>query len=116
MKQRHLSLYGKKKKKLQDEVKSEISELTLKISEKIKEFNIDKDDFEAQKQIPLFDWKHITAHIAAFGFHVGIGAAYAVTSIVIPGIGFILAGVGLLIHSSIIGIRYYLKKMKNYKN
>ena len=108
--ERFVSILEEKKKSLQDEVKIEINELTLKISEKIKEFNIDNDEFEAQNQIPLFDWKHITAHVAAIGVHIGLGIAYAVTSIVIPGIGFILAGVGAIIHSSIFGVRYYLKK------
>lgn len=58
----------------------------------------------------------IIAHGIAFGAHLGIGALYAATSIVIPGYGLILAGVGALIHSSIFGINYFFKKKEQLEN
>ena len=99
-----------KKKTLQDDIQNEIRETTFKIGEKSKEFSINEDEFEKQKQIPFFNWKHISAHGIAFGIHGGLGIGYAISSFVIPGIGFMLGGAGIAIHSTIFAIKYILDK------
>ena len=111
-----VSNWNEKKKLLQDDIQHEIKELALKIGEKIKEFNINEDEFQSQNNIPLFNLIHLTEHGIAFGIHGGLGITYFVTSIVIPGIGFILAGAGILIHSSIFAVNYFLNKKEKKNN
>ena len=110
------SRWNEKKNSLQDEIQNEIRESTFRIGEKIKEFSLNKDEFERQNQIPYFNWKHGLAHGIALGIHGGLGIAYAISSIVIPGIGFIMAGAGIVIHSAIFAIKHYLDKKEKKNN
>ena len=104
--------WKEKKESLESEVKNEISDLSLKVNEKINTFDIDQNEIEKHGKIRYFDWKHITAHAIAFSINGGLGIAAIATSIVIPGVGYILAGGRLLIHLSICGIKYLIDKKK----
>ena len=108
--------WKEKKESLENDIKNEITDLSLKISEKIQTFNIDENEIERQEKIKYFDWKHITAHSVAFAIHGGLGIAALATSIAIPGVGYIIVGGGVLVHSIICGIKYFLDKKKELGN
>ena len=105
-----------RKESLEKEIESEIADLGLKINEKIKKFSIDENIFERQEKPKYFDWKHITAHSIALSGHGVLGIAYLASSLVIPGIGYILGGGGLLIHLTIFGIKYFINKKTELGN
>jgi len=105
--------WKEKKETLENDIKDEITDLSLKISEKIKTFNIDENEIKRQEKIKYFDWKHITVHSVAFAIHGGLGITALATSVAIPGIGYIIAGGGVLVHLAICGIKYLLDKKKN---
>ena len=104
--------WKEKKESLENDIKNEISELSLKVNEKIDIYDIDENEFEKQGKIRYFDWKHITAHAIAFSINGGLGIAAITTSIAIPCVGYIIAGGGVLIHLGICGIKYLIDKKK----
>ena len=104
--------WKEKKESLENDIKNEISELSLKVNEKIDIYDIDENKFEKQGKIRYFDWKHITAHAIAFSINGGLGIAAITTSIAIPCVGYIIAGGGVLIHLGICGIKYLIDKKK----
>jgi hypothetical protein len=108
--------WKKKKETLENEIKNEITDLGIKIAEKIKTFYIGENEIERQEKIKYFDWKHITAHSVAFAIHGGLGIAALATSVAIPGVGFIIAGGGILVHLTICGIKYLRDKNKELGN
>ena len=108
--------WKKKKESLENEIKNEIRDLGMKITEKIKTFDIGENEIERQEKIKYFDWKHITAHSVAFVIHGGLGIAALSTSVAIPGVGFIIGGGGILVHLTICGIKYFRDKKKELGN